>query len=221
MAGLLWLSLAPGDPALYPGEAVTVTVIDHGYHAGLAVRIADLRAAALMAEPEAAHRLETLASLWPEARWLEIGWGDADFYRATRTPADLELGLTVRALFWPTPSTLQVVPLWQRPSEAFARSPRVALGLSEAGFRRLADRLGRDLTLRGGRPVYLGPSLYGPGAFLAAEPSYHAFRTCNQWVAGLLRAAGVPSSWFWSATSAGLIAELRLRAEWGNLTPHT
>ncbi|NNL35010.1 MAG: DUF2459 domain-containing protein, partial [Silicimonas sp.] len=58
----------------------------------------------------------------------------------------------------------------------------------------------------------LGPSLYGSGAFYPATPPYHALMTCNQWTSALLRAAGVPSSWFVSATSAGLMAELRFRA---------
>ena len=60
-------------------------------------------------------------------------------------------------------------------------------------------------------PEPIGPSLYGAGLFFRSSLSYHAGRTCNQWVSGLLRTAGVPSSWFWSISSAGLMEELRLR----------
>jgi uncharacterized protein (TIGR02117 family) len=219
LAALVWLSLAPGDPDLYPPQGavrVPVLVVDHGYHSGLVVRAVDLSAiaAALEAEhPGPARLLMAFPQLWPGAEWFEFGWGDAAFYQATPTVADLDLGLTIPALFWPTPSVVQVVPGVGSAERAFAGVDQVALELSASGWRALAIRLGESIAPGAGAlPEPVGPSLYGVGLFFRSPLSYHAGRTCNQWTAGLLRSAGVPSSWFWSITSTGLVQELRLRA---------
>lgn len=216
---LILLTLAPDrhQPPPPGTLARTVHVVDHGYHSGLIVSAADLRAAAVMlarAAPEQGHRLRLLASRWPEARWLEIGWGDAAFYQATRGVSDIQIKLAVAALAWPTPSVLQLVPVRGSPEHAFPRSERIALRLSDAQFAALAARLAETVqpdAAGGFAPI--APALYGGGAFFAAAPSYHALRTCNHWVSSLLRAAGVPSSWAFSATSHGLMTELHLRAD--------
>lgn len=140
-----WLSLAPGDPALYPvrGPGVRVAVLDHGWHSGIAVAQAELRGAAVRigrARPDLAERLQWLAARFPGAEWLEIGWGDADFYRATPAIGDLDPWLGLRALLWPTASVMQVVPGTGPVGAAFPRSEIVELRLSEAGFDRLPRR---------------------------------------------------------------------------------
>ncbi|MEM6548053.1 MAG: DUF2459 domain-containing protein [Pseudomonadota bacterium] len=214
LAVLLWLSLARGDPALYPpgGPGIPVLVVDHGYHSGIVIRLDDLRSIAgdlAAGDDPRAPVLFGLINRWPGADWLEIGWGDAAFYQATRTTADIQLALTIPAVLWPTPSVVQVVPGIGAPERIFARD-YLRLGLSLEGFRRLVEGVAESFDA-GGPIRQLGPSLYGAGQFFAGGPSYHGLRTCNQWVAGLLRRAGVPSSWFWSYSSAGLMAELRWR----------
>lgn len=211
-----WLSLAPGDPALYParGAGATVAVLDHGWHSGIAVGQAELRAAAVRIgaeSPDLAERLRWLAARFPAAEWLEIGWGDAAFYRATPGIGDVDLWLGLRALLWPTPSVIQVVPGVGAVAGAFPRSEIVELRLSERGFDRLAAALAATVPPAGPRPPR-GPSLYGGGAFYSAMPSYHLFLTCNHWISALLRAAGVPSSTLPSTFSSGLVAELSWRA---------
>ncbi len=217
LAGLaLWLSLAPGDPALYParGDGVPVVVLDHGWHSGIALGQPALRAAAARISrdrPDLAERLRWLTTRFAGAEWLEIGWGDAAFYRVTPAIGDIDPWLALRAVLWPTPSVIQVVPGAGPVPAAFPRSGLVELDLSGAGFDRLAAALAGTVPPSGPRPPQ-GPSLYGGGAFYAATPSYHLFRTCNQWVSALLRAAGVPSSGVLSTFSDGLMAELRWRA---------
>jgi hypothetical protein len=219
LAVLAWLSLASGDPVLFPPQGavrVPVVVVDHGYHSGLVLRRIDVTAmaAALRGEhPDVARRLESLAAPWPAADWLEFGWGDEAFYQATRSVSEIQLRLAVPALLWPTPSVLQVVPGMGPPDAAFPGSDRVVLDLSAGGWRAMALRLAGSVGPGPGMEAEpVGPSLYGEGLFFRSSLSYHARRTCNQWVSELLRSAGVPSSWFWSMTSPGLLAELRLRA---------
>lgn len=219
--GLLVLTLATagrGDPSLYPpvpGQAaIRVHVVDHGWHTGLVVRVADLSGAALrlgLSRPVDSHRLRWLASRYPHAEWLELGWGDAVFYQATPGIADVDPWLGLRALAVPTPSALQVVPGEGRVAALFARSQVLPLELSQAGFDALA--IGLAATLPEVLPnAPIGPSLYGGGVFYTARLDYHLLRTCNRWVADLLAMAGVPISPVPGSLSAGLMAELRVRA---------
>lgn len=215
--GLALATRAPGDPLLYPavGDPVRVVVIDHGYHTGLSLPLGALRAASLTMEPDLAARLRYLTELYPHAEWLEVGWGDLDFYRGTPGVGDIDPVTALRAIFLPTPSAVQAVPGWGLPEAAFPWSGHAPLLLSEVGFARLARELALTLAPAGqggGAPAPLGAALYGGGVFLPALPAYHGLRTCNHWVSSLIRAAGVPSSWFLSASSAGLMAELRVRA---------
>ncbi len=214
---LLWAALAPRDPARFPeaGGTRIVRVVDHGFHTGLVLRAGDLRAAAVRLgrqDPESAARLRRLAAEWPHASALEIGWGDADFYQATPRLQDVDVALGLGALFWPTPSVVQVVPIWGPGAAVFAGIRHRDLALSEAGFAALARAVAATFhtdPARRFRPT--GPSLYGAGRFFPATPSYHALRTCNHWTSAMLRAGGVPSSWIASATSWGLMTELALR----------
>ncbi|MEM9060817.1 MAG: DUF2459 domain-containing protein [Pseudomonadota bacterium] len=208
--------LTPADPELFPGEGPVVHVVDHGYHSGIMIRPADLRRAALeldLIDGALGDRLRWLTSRFPQAPWLEIGWGDAAFYQVTPTIGDIDVGLALRAILWPTESALQIVPIYLSPEDFLALDQGVSLRLSEAGLgalaRELAETVPEDL------PDAIGPSLYGGGAFYPATLSYHLFRTCNHWVARLVRAAGAPTSPVLATFSSTLIMDLRWRADLG------
>ena len=216
LSAVVLATLSSADPALYPpkGERVPVYVVDHGYHTGLILSLTDLRRAAVeigRTDQTVAARLRWLASRFPEADWIELGWGDRAFYQRTRTVQDIQIGLAARALFVPTDAILQVVPGWNDPALGFPYSDSVALQLSIEGLSRLAHRLAE--TVPDPLPDHaIGPSLYGQGAFFPARLDYHLFRTCNHWVAWLLRGAGVPASAVPGTFSTTLMAELRWRA---------
>ena len=213
---LIWLTLSPADPDLFPGDGPTVHVVDHGYHSGIVLRQADLRAASIeigRSDAAAAARLRWLATRFPDAEWIELGWGDAAFYQVTPTIGDVDVLLGLRAILWPTDSVLQVVPIRAEPEVAFARSEQISLALSPAGFLLLATELAATIPEQPTDPM--GPSLYGNGAFYPAALDYHLFRTCNHWISGLLRAAGVPSSPLPGTFSASMMFELQWRVAQG------
>lgn len=212
-----WLTLVPGDRNLFPADETAerpVWVVNHGWHTGLVIGQAELRAAMLEIKPinpQAAERLRWLTTRYPGAEWLEIGWGDAAFYQQTPTVEDVDVLLGLKALIVPTDSAMQVVPGWGPPTAAFPNSDQIRLPLSPDGFQRLVAKLA-DTVSAEDEPPQLGTALYGSGHFYPAEPSYHLFRTCNHWIAGLLRMAGVPASHLPSTFSKTLLAELRFRA---------
>src|SRR5258706_9355056 len=63
-----------------PGEAETVYLVSHGWHVGLALRRDDLLA---LSPPS---RLPA-----PPVAYVEIGWGDGDFYPAPSPSLSLAL----------------------------------------------------------------------------------------------------------------------------------
>ena len=212
-----WLSLAERDPELFPPKdtGLAIYVVDHGYHSGLIIPIEHLnRAAAVMDrdDPDGAERLRWLAGFYAGAEWLEVGWGDAEFYRATPTISDVDLWSGLRALIVSTSSVLQVVPGDVAPETIFQPSERFKIAISPAGLLGLARRLAGTIP----QPVpgdALGPSLYGAGGFFPASLDYHLFRTCNHWVAWLLRGAGIPASSVPGTFSTTLMLELRMRID--------
>jgi len=155
-----------------------IYLVSHGWHAGIVLRRADI--------PD---------SIWPapddfsDVQYLEVGWGDRDFYQ---TP-DPRMGLILKAALSPTASVLHIVG-FNRPVQVyFPYSEIIGIELPPAGFehlsRTIAQSFARD---RDGYVVSLGPGLYGNSRFYLSRESYHLFNTCNVWTARALRAAGLP-----------------------------
>jgi uncharacterized protein (TIGR02117 family) len=210
----LALSARPGDPALFPAPTdqpgVAVTIVSHGYHAGLVVPTEGL---ARIAADERLPSLSVVARAFASYVHVEIGWGDEGFYRGVPTISDLRALEALRALFRPgNASVVHVVGLVAPPRALFTQSSHVDLSLSTEGFRRLAHRLEASFTRLDGAPVHLGVGLYGPSAFYRAEGTFNLLNVCNHWLARLLDAAGVPTNPLLSTLPHGLFLDLAWRS---------
>jgi uncharacterized protein (TIGR02117 family) len=206
--------LRRGDPALYPpppgAPSIEVSVVSHGYHAGIVVAREVLARAAgengLAALAEVAERF----SAFP---LLEIGWGDAGFYRGVPTIADLSVVEAMRALLLPgNASVLHVVGLRAPARDSFPVAEIATLELGREGFARLAREIDATLVRERDAVVELGPGLYGPSAFYRAVGAFHLGNVCNHWLARLLDAAGVPTHPVLATLPQGLILDLAWRA---------
>jgi uncharacterized protein (TIGR02117 family) len=172
---------------------VAVYVVAHEKHTGIAIRRADIP-----------------AGLWPESRdfpqadYLEVGWGDREYYQAL----DPGLGTTLSAALFPTPSVLHVVGIRGPVAEYFQSNEVIEFGLPGDGFERLVRYI-HDAHERAGAPATapLGKGLYGDSQFYPAWETFHLFRTCNVWTARALRTAGLPVSD--SITREGLMSQAR------------
>jgi len=162
-----------------PGEpSKTIYLVSHGWHAGIVVKRADIPAGIWPQHND-----------FPEAEYLEVGWGDKDYYM---TPSP-HMGITLKAGLLPTASVLHIVGFNGSVTRYFAHSEVIRVELSEAGFQRLCSYLENSYALdQAGRSQTLAPSLYGAGQFYLSRESYHAFNTCNVWTARGLREAGCP-----------------------------
>ena len=216
-AGLLVAAVATargGDRALYPaaGRTVEAYVVTNGWHSGLAVPRAALDAIAGRDRLSALTMVTTRFAAYP---WLEIGYGELEFYRAVPTVADITPSVALRVLFRPgNPAVLHVVGLERPPTQAFVQATSVRLALSETGFARMAHRVDASFAPRpSGLPAdEIGPGLYGPSLFFRAAGTFHVFNLCNHWVARMLDAAGLPTTPVVDTIAQGLLADLRWRA---------
>ena len=168
---------------------IPVYVVTHGWHTGLAIRAADIDFARWRPLPH------------PErARYIEVGWGDRDYYPAPR----FNLWYGFKALAWPTPSVLHVTGFNEPPARHFPASEVIELRLSRAGFEGLLAYITASFE-PDAQPI--AASLYASGAFYPSREKFHLFKTCNVWVARGLRAAGIEVRS--SLTTEGLMSQLR------------
>lgn len=170
-----------------------VWVVRHDWHTGLVLR-----------------REDVPAEVWPErddfpgAEYLEVGWGDRDFYRAPS--GTLWLGL--KAAFWANDSVLHVAAFWAPPAVYFAGRDVAEIGLSNRGFRALVAFIADAHARTGeGRAMPLGPGRYGQSRFYVGRERY-VLTTCNVWTARALRASGFPITPFWAVTAANVMLQV-------------
>ncbi len=178
MRGLLLALIVclSADPAAARSRAVQAVNI--GWHVGLAFPAADLDPAAF---PEIAD--------FPDAVWIEVGWGDAGFYR----DPDAGIAAMLSAAFASEGAVLHVVAMPAHPARYLPAAEVVAIPLDDAQFERLVAYVSGTVERAGaGRAPAIGPGLYPVSRFYPARGIFSLDRTCNSWVAQALAAAGLP-----------------------------
>jgi len=172
----------PGPP-LYPvlaqEEPQYIYVVRHEWHTGLVVKYDDI-------DP----RLWPEKDDFPEALYLELGWGDRDFYQTPRAG----LGILVQAALKSPASVLFVTGLPTAVTRYFPQADILAIPLSRRGLEELVRFIHatykRDAS---GQTIPLGPGHnHRHSMFYLAEGDYSLFNTCNSWISKALQAAGLP-----------------------------
>ncbi len=183
-------------PPLPNQPAKTIFVVNQGWHTGIVVM-----------------RSEVDTSLWrevndfPDAEFIEVGWGDADFYQSEHST----LWLGLKALFIPTGSVLHVAGFNVPVKTYFKGYQTVKIRLSDSGFRRMCVFI-RQCYERNkkGNVIPLGRGLYGNNSrFYRARGKYWFANTCNNWVAQALRAAGCPITPVYACTASNVFYQLK------------
>jgi uncharacterized protein (TIGR02117 family) len=182
---------------LYPtakdGPVFSIYLVSHSWHTGIVIKRADIP-----------------SGIWPEskdfsaAEYLEIGWGDWDFYQS-REPGSW---LTFKAAFWPTASVLHVVGFRGPLVRYFPYNEIIELELSQRDFKHLCRYLHNSYARDSPGVVRpLGPGLYGDSRFYPARGKFHLLNTCNVWAARALQAAGYPLTS--AITTGGVMSQAR------------
>lgn len=181
-----------------PAEGTTVYLADNGVHTDLImpVRAQDLDWAPLLPKSD-------FAAPDPAASWIAFGAGEQRVYLNTPTWWDL----TPRTIWSALTGGKQVVHVEYVPNPTYAARE---IRLRPEEYRRLwaAVRAGFALDAQG-RPQRIDHPGYGPAdAFYRATGRASMFQTCNSWMAGRLRLAGVKVS-AWPPFANGLLWRYR------------
>ena len=180
-----------------PTGGVTVYIADNGVHADL---ILPVRAAGLDWAPFIPHSDMADAS---GEQWIGFGAGERHVYLDTPTWADISPRTALAA----TAGGERVVHVEYTDDPAYAaREIRV----TPEQYRRLWAAIRAEFRLDGqGRAIRIDHPGYGPrDAFYQGIGRASALSTCNNWVAGRMRLAGIRTS-LWSPFVQGLVWRYR------------
>lgn len=184
---------AANAPPAVGGPTIAVYLVALDDHTGIVIRRADIP-----------------AGLWPESRdfpqaeFLEVGWGARDYYMGR----DQGFWGTLKAALGHTQSVLHVAGFRGSPADTFRGSEVIELSIPRDGFERLVRTI-HDAHERAGAAATapLGPGLYGDSRFYPAWQEFNLFNTCNVWTARALRSAGLPIED--AITKEGLMSQAR------------
>ena len=111
---------------------------------------------------------------------LNLVWGDKGFYQAKETT----LGLTLRAIFWPTESVVHSVAVPQKVEEYFSNSEVAKLCLSDGELSALIGFISRSFFRdKSGNLFELQKGIYGDSQFYSGVGDFHLMNMCNRWTA--------------------------------------
>jgi uncharacterized protein (TIGR02117 family) len=155
-------------------DVVVVYVVQQELHTGIIFNISEV---------------DTV--IWPEAsefeafNFIDIGWGDYDFYQAP----DNDPLLALKAIAVPTTSVLRVDAFRIPPDAYYGNYQKLRFCMSRSRFdnlcRAISDSFDRDAAGK----AMVTQKAYGL-KFYQAKGKYHAMNTCNTWVAKIFREAG-------------------------------
>lgn len=182
-------------PPLESANNHKIYIVNHDWHTGI-----------IIDRQQAQPHLVALKHEFLKDRYLEIGWGDAEFYQSGGN----SYSYGISALFWPTGSVLHVVGFSTPPKINFLFSELIELKVSEAGFIALLAYINDSFTISDQElPSKIASGLYGKSWFFKSRYSYHMFFTCNHWSAEAIRKTGFPISSFYAATAGNVMFQLK------------
>lgn len=178
-----------------PGESPrTIYVLYRGLHTGVIIRAADIPTGLW---PE--HRE------FPDAEFLEVGWGDSQGYRYPLTSR-----IVLRAAFASKSSVVLVDGFSGSITNAYVGIAKeiISVQISRRGLARLCAYVQNTYALDpSGRPIPMPTDF--PENFFMARGHYSAINTCNNWTARALREAGCPIRPWWSVSPGIVMSQCR------------
>ena len=179
-------------------KTYTANVVADGWHAAIVVPRAQLVETGLI--PEVGD--------FPDARFIEIGWGDRAYYPAAEKTLDMTLNAALRT----TPAIIHVTGFFRSPEVIYGESNVISIAMTRQNFRQMISVLDSYFDREDGvRSHPVAPGLRPNGNFYLARGKFHLFNNCNTWTVRILRAGGVNLSQAGVVTAGQLMSQLRRR----------
>jgi len=161
----------------FPIDYQSIYIVNHGWHTGI-----------VYPRKKLLELIPDLTDRFPSGDYLEIGWGNKDFYQAK----EITVGLTLRAILWPSDSVVHLVSVPHNPYTSFPNSDIRSICLTQIQFESLGRFLVRSfLRDKGENIIATRQGIYGDSQFYVGAGRYHLFNTCNSWTATGLQNAGL------------------------------
>ncbi|MBU8893904.1 MAG: DUF2459 domain-containing protein [Bacteroidales bacterium] len=172
-----------------------IYVVKHRWHSGI-----------ILNRSETKELLPALGIDFSNSQYIEIGWGDKDFYMAEKGT----LSLAFKAVLWPTESVIHVAEISSHQLEKYSEGEIIQLELTEDNFAKLMMYFNSSFYLDDNHNnIKYGRGLYGNSQFYLSNEQYHLFKTCNVWVAKALKNANISINPFFAFTSKNVMRQLR------------
>lgn len=155
-------------------DLVIVYVVQQELHTGIVFKISEVD-----------------TTIWPEAvdfkefNFIDVGWGNYDFYQAP----DNDPLLALKAIAVPTTSVLRVDAFRIQPDAYYGNYKKLRFCLSRRQFDKLCRAISNSFDRDATGEATVTQKAYGLKFYLATG-KYHAMNTCNTWVAIMFREAG-------------------------------
>jgi uncharacterized protein (TIGR02117 family) len=138
---------------------------------------------------------------YSEAHYLELGWGDRDFF----THDGFHLGYAIKAALWPTRSVIHINPIYRAVEDYYTNMDVVRIQIDDSHLSDLIDYLMGSLRLENGKLIPVTEGIYSKSYFYESRERYYLLKNSNVWAARALRHAGLPINAFWHQTTGSVI----------------
>jgi hypothetical protein len=148
---------------------------------------------------------------YSEVPYVEIGWGEADFY----PHEGFKPWLAIKAIFWPTPSVLHFNPIRREVEEYYFDTRVVKIEISDEQLHNLILYLLEEMELdENGRIIPATDGIYANSYFYEGSSSYYFPNNSNVWVARAIQRAGFSLRPIWLQTTGWVLNKME---EFGEL----
>lgn len=135
------------------------------------------------------------------SEWIEIGWGDQQFYFEMPTWDKFTFKLAWDALFVPGQAVIHINYLDSPPEEYLSHKK---IKISKKTYQKLVERVLKDFRLKDGKPILIPGKGHGfTDNFYESYGDFSLVKTCNVWTSEILGEADLRRP-IWSPTKYGL-----------------
>ncbi len=139
---------------------------------------------------------------YSDALYLEIGWGEADYY----PHEGFNVWYALKSVFWPTASVVHINPISRPVVEYYYDTDVVRLEVTEEEFQELLNFLTNSLELDdNGKIIPAAKGKYPDSHFFKSHEKYYFPKNSNVWAARALKEAGFSLHPMWYQTTGQVL----------------